>query len=60
MAAEATQYRESLAIERRIAEDPVAREQWLLRQFELEGADDDLVDEDDGLVSASASNAENE
>jgi chromosome segregation ATPase len=60
MAAEAAQYRESLAIERRIAEDPVAREQWLLRQFELEGVDDDLVDEDDGLVSASASNTEDE
>lgn len=59
MIAEAAQFRESLAIERRIAEDPVAREQWLMRQLELElveaaePTDDEAVlsgasDEDDG------------
>ena len=36
MAAEANEYRETLAIEKSIAEDPQAREAWLNRQFELE------------------------
>lgn len=40
MAAEARQYHESLAIERAIAEDPTAREQWINRQLVLESLDD--------------------
>ncbi len=36
MAAEAQEFRETEAIERRIAEDPIAREQWLNRQLTLE------------------------
>ena len=50
MTAEATQYRDSLAIERRIAEDPVAREQWLMRQLELEMVDEDDAVEDDAVT----------
>lgn len=36
MLAEAQQYRESLSIEKAIAEDPAAREAWINRQFVLE------------------------
>lgn len=36
MAAEAQQYRETLAIEKAIAEDPMAREAWLNRQLMLD------------------------
>lgn len=36
MLAEAQQYRESLVIEKAIAEDPAAREAWVNRQFVLE------------------------
>jgi hypothetical protein len=39
MVAEATAYRESLAIERAIESDPMAREQWINRQFSLEASD---------------------
>lgn len=39
MLAEATQYRESLAIERAIAEDPAARQAWLDRQLTLDPTD---------------------
>jgi hypothetical protein len=39
MAASAQDYRETLAIEKKIAEDPVARERWVQRQLELEPAD---------------------
>jgi hypothetical protein len=45
MTAEATQYRETLAIERRIAEDPAALEAWMNRQLVLEELDD-VFDED--------------
>ena len=54
MAAEATQYRESLAIERRIADDPVAREQWLMRQLELEMVEEnEPADDEVALVGGS-------
>jgi hypothetical protein len=36
MAAAAREYRESLAIEKAIAQDPVARDAWLKRQLQLE------------------------
>ena len=39
MLAEATDYRETLAIEKKIAEDPLARERWMQRQLELDPTD---------------------
>lgn len=39
MLAEARQYRESLAIERAIKDDPVAREAWINRQLTLDPVD---------------------
>lgn len=39
MMAAAKEYKETLAIEKRIASDPVAREAWVRRQFELEDAE---------------------
>jgi len=45
MRAEARDYRETLAIERKIASDPISREQWLQRQLEL-----DLTQDDEDLV----------
>ncbi|HYD49811.1 MAG TPA: DUF4041 domain-containing protein [Terriglobales bacterium] len=36
MAAAAKEYKETLAIEKRIQEDPAAREAWVRRQFQLE------------------------
>ncbi len=38
MVAEAREYKESQSIEKRIAEDPVAKEMWINRQLSLEGA----------------------
>jgi hypothetical protein len=43
MAAEAAEYRESLAIERAIAESTVARDAWLKRQLELHPPEDRLT-----------------
>ncbi len=49
MAAEAAQYRESLAIDRAIESDLVAREAWLSRQLTLDPVDYlELVDGTDG------------
>ena len=49
MAAEAAQYRESLAIDRAIESDPAAREAWLSRQLTLDPVDYlELVDGTDG------------
>jgi len=45
MRADARDYRETLAIERKIASDPISREQWLQRQLEL-----DLTQDDEELV----------
>ena len=39
MLAEATDYRETLAIEKKLAEDPLARERWMQRQLELDPTD---------------------
>jgi hypothetical protein len=58
MAAEATQYRESLAIERRIAEDPVAREQWLMRQLELEMVEENEPADDEAVLVTGADDDE--
>jgi hypothetical protein len=58
MAAEATQYRESLAIERRITEDPVAREQWLMRQLELEMVEENEPADDEAVLVAGADDDE--
>lgn len=49
MAAEAKEYRETLAIEKAIKEDPAKRESWLKRQLELEIAADETLE----LVGAS-------
>lgn len=46
MAAEAQEYRETLAIEDRIAGDEKAREQWVNRQLQLEDAEDAFADDD--------------
>jgi F0F1-type ATP synthase membrane subunit b/b' len=40
MAAAARDYRETLAIEKRIAEDPLAKQRWIDRQLELEDLED--------------------
>ena len=46
--AEASEYHESLAIEKAIQENPQAREDWLNHQLELEEkADEELQDEND-------------
>jgi vacuolar-type H+-ATPase subunit H len=58
MMAEAREYRETLAIERRIADDPAARDQWVKRQLTLdmvdkiEAEDDDLAVHDLPVTSA--------
>jgi len=46
MAASATQYRESLAIDRAIKENPAAYQSWVKRQLVLERVVDDEADED--------------
>jgi hypothetical protein len=42
MTAEAAEYRESLAIEKAIAENPTMRESWLRRQLEFETMNNDI------------------
>lgn len=42
MTAEAAEYRESLAIEKAIAENPAMRESWLRRQLEFETMNNDI------------------
>lgn len=55
MAAEAREYQESQAIDRLIAEDPKAREDWLNRDFSLESLDlDDDTDLEEGESSRRA------
>jgi hypothetical protein len=39
MLAEAADYRETLAIEKKLADDPLARERWMQRQLELDPTD---------------------
>lgn len=51
MVAEATEYRETLAIERRIAEDPKAREAWINRQLLLDP--NDLLDSVEQIATES-------
>jgi hypothetical protein len=43
MTAEAKEYRESLAIERAIKDDPATREAWIKRQLELELVATDIL-----------------
>lgn len=54
MRAEARDYRDTLAIDKKIAADPIAKDQWLRRQLELELSDDneELVEvaEDAGIM----------
>ena len=58
MTAAARQYRESLAIEQRIATDPAARDAWLQRTFLLEKLDDAFAtDEAEPESAESALNA---
>ena len=47
MAAEAAEYRETLAIEKKIADDPEARDAWLDRQLEIEEAAPLSIDDDE-------------
>ena len=47
MAAEAAEYRETLAIEKKIADDPEARDAWLGRQMEIEEAAPLSIDDDE-------------
>jgi hypothetical protein len=55
MAATAQDYRETLAIERKIADDPLARERWVQRQLELDPTDGGEVGENGELVGAGVS-----
>ena len=57
MAAAAQDYRESLEIEKRIAEDPIAKQRWVDRQFDLEDSEDDSRNE---LVGAIAGDDDDE
>lgn len=52
MAAEAAEYRESLAIDRKIAEDPQAFEAWANRQLILEEMEDLENSEEDEVLTA--------
>ena len=47
MAAEAAEYRETLAIEKKIADDPEARDAWLGRQMEIEEAAPLSIDDEE-------------
>lgn len=57
MTAAAQDYRETMAIEKKIAEDPLAREKWVQRQLELEPANGD---ENGELVGAGIGAAEDD
>jgi hypothetical protein len=57
MAAEAQEYRESLAIERLIKDDPAAREAWLRRQLTYEAVLDRGDDEDDAPTAGTTAGA---
>lgn len=60
MAAAAQDYRETIAIERKIAEDPLAREKWVQRQLELEPTDGEELGENGELVGAGVGAADEE
>ena len=47
MAAKAAEYRETLAIEKAIKEDPAKREAWINRELELEPLDGEAAEVDD-------------
>jgi hypothetical protein len=51
MTAAAQDYRETLAIEKRIADDPLAKQRWIERQFDLEDAEEDSPRELVGVVA---------
>ena len=51
MTAAAQDYRETLVIEKQIANDPLAKQRWIDRQYDLEDAEDDSAGE---LVGAAA------
>lgn len=57
MAAAAQDYRETLVIEKRIADDPLAKQRWMERQYDLESAEDDGATE---LVGAGAGDFDDE
>ena len=50
MTAAAHEYRETIAIEKRISEDPLASEKWINRQLELE----DMEQEEDDRLAVTA------
>lgn len=52
MAAEAAEYRETLAIEKAIAEKPDLREAWINRQLQLDLTDNMIEDESEEEVNA--------
>lgn len=52
MAAVAQDYRETVAIEKKIAEDPLAREKWVQRQLELDPTNGEEIGENGELVGA--------
>lgn len=56
LAADAAEYRESLAIDDRIKSDPHAREQWLTHQMLLDPVTEEMEDQD-GELEAQASRA---
>lgn len=45
MTAAAQDYRETLVIEKQIADDPLAKQRWIDRQYDLEDAEDDSAGE---------------
>ena len=57
MAAAAQDYRETLVIEKRIAEDPLAKQQWIERQLDLEDMEESTPSE---LVGATAVDSDDE
>lgn len=57
MAAAAQDYRETLVIEKRIADDPLAKQRWIERQFDLEDAEGDGPSE---LVGSAAGDFDDE
>lgn len=53
MVAEAKEYRESLAIEKTISSDPVARQQWIERQLQLDPVQMDVADDNIEAIQVS-------
>jgi F0F1-type ATP synthase membrane subunit b/b' len=50
LTAEAKEYRETLAIEKAIGEDPAEREKWIKRQQRLEMIENDIFEPEDALA----------